>query len=39
LKEGPAHPEERRGARLWIIGNGAPHFAQAFAEELRAIPA
>ena len=24
---------ERRGAKLWVVGNGAPHFAQAFAEE------
>jgi len=24
---------ERRGGKLWIVGNGAPHFAQAFAEE------
>jgi hypothetical protein len=24
---------ERRGAKLWIVGHGAPHFAQAFAEE------
>jgi hypothetical protein len=26
---------ERRGAKLWVIGNGAPHFAQSFAEETR----
>jgi len=24
---------ERRGGKLWIVGHGAPHFAQAFAEE------